>query len=195
MQSGIFGVEFENSDELFLDHSMNYEFLKASFEINPAVTIPLGAYDFHNTRLTHSFGPQRWFSWNTSVEYGSFFVGEKTSFKITLPRLDLISKVTIESTVSFNWLDLPQDSFSTTLVSSRVTYTPTPRTFASGLVQYNSGANAVGTNARLRWEYQPGSELFVVYTEERDTISLRPERHSLLRNRGFVVKLSRRFRF
>ena len=44
-----------------------------------------------------------------------------------------------------------------------------PRMFASALVQYNSGNNAVTANVRLRWEYQPGSELFVVYNEERDT--------------------------
>ena len=43
--------------------------------------------------------------------------------------------------------------------------------FVSALLQYNSGINAVSTNARLRWEYQPGSELFVVYNEERNTLS------------------------
>lgn len=195
VQSGIFGLQFENSDELFLGHTVNYEFLKAPFDIHPGVTISSGGYDFHNTRLGYSFGPQRWFSGNSSVEHGTFFGGEKTSLTLTRPRLNLVPKVTIEPTLSLNWLDLPQASFSTTLVSSRITYTLTPRLFASTLVQYNSGANAVGTNARLRWEYQPGSELFVVYTEERDTISLRPERHSLLRNRGFVVKLTRLFRF
>ena len=42
--------------------------------------------------------------------------------------------------------------------------------FVSALVQYNSCINAVSTNARLRWEYQPGSELFVVYNEERNTL-------------------------
>ena len=27
------------------------------------------------------------------------------------------------------------------------------------------------SNARLRWEYRPGSELFVVYNEQRDTLA------------------------
>ncbi|GIT67823.1 MAG: hypothetical protein Ct9H300mP25_12950 [Acidobacteriota bacterium] len=36
---------------------------------------------------------------------------------------------------------------------------------------------------------------FVVYTEARDTLSLRPERTTLLRNRGLAVKLTRLFRF
>ena len=47
----------------------------------------------------------------------------------------------------------------------------TPLMFVSALVQYNSGINAVSANVRLRWEYRPGSELFVVYNEERDTLT------------------------
>ena len=43
----------------------------------------------------------------------------------------------------------------------------------------------------MRWEYQPGSELFVVYNDQRDT-ALRPP---FLQNRAFIVKLTRLFRF
>ena len=195
VQSGIFGIEFESSDEFFVDHSLNYEFLKAPFEISPGISIPVGGYEFNNTRLGYAFGPQRLFSGNASVEYGTFFGGDKTSVTLIRPRVEITPQVSLEPIMSLNWLDLPQGKFSTTLVSSRVTYTLTPRFFVGALVQYNSSGRSVGTNARLRWEYQPGSELFVVYTEERDTLSLRPERTTLLRNRGLVVKLTRLFRF
>ena len=59
----------------------------------------------------------------------------------------------------------------------------------------NSSSDVVSANLRFRWEYRPGSELFVVYTEERDTETLMPDRFSELRNRGFVVKMNRLFRF
>jgi hypothetical protein len=50
----------------------------------------------------------------------------------------------------------------------------------------------VAANVRLRWEYQPGSELFVVYNEERDTWGRRfPD----LANRALIVKINRLFRF
>ena len=67
--------------------------------------------------------------------------------------------------------------------------------FFSGLVQYNSSGDSLSTNLRLRWEYTPGSELFIVYTDDRDTDPLMPERFSELRNRGLVVKITRLFRF
>jgi hypothetical protein len=63
--------------------------------------------------------------------------------------------------------------------------------FASALVQYNSSSNTVSANYRLRWEYRPGSELFVVYNEERDTLLAGFPK---IANRSFILKLNRLFR-
>ena len=86
-----------------------------------------------------------------------------------------------------------QGSFTTHLAGSRVTYTMTPLMFASALraVQLRA-ATPSSTNVRLRWEYQPGSELFVVYNEERDTLG---RSFPSLTNRAFIVKVNRLFRF
>ena len=57
--------------------------------------------------------------------------------------------------------------------------------FFSGLLQYNSAGESFGSDLRLRWEYSPGSELFVVYTDDRGvTGGLRPDRSWDLRNRA-----------
>ena len=95
--------------------------------------------------------------------------------------------------MSYNRVDLPEGRFTTTLVTTRTTYTVTPLMFVSGLLQYNSSSHALSTNVRLRWEYQPGSELFVVYNEQRDTLA--PTRLPALANRAFIVKINRLFRF
>jgi hypothetical protein len=81
---------------------------------------------------------------------------------------------------------------------TRIDYGFSPLMFASALLQYNSADRAVSTNLRFRWEYRPGSELFIVYTDERDTT---PERNATpttvrgLKNRAFVVKMNRLLRF
>ncbi|MDE0828774.1 MAG: hypothetical protein OSB03_06195, partial [Vicinamibacterales bacterium] len=92
-----------------------------------------------------------------------------------------------------NWIDLPQGRFLTRLVTTRAIYTISPAMFVSALLQYNSSNNGLSANIRLRWEYQPGSELFVVYTEQRDTLA--PRAFPQLENRGFIVKVNRLFRF
>ena len=73
-----------------------------------------------------------------------------------------------------------------------MTYTVTPLMFASALVQYNSSNNSLSTNVRFRWEYQPGSEVFIVYNDGRDTAG---DRFAGLQNRAVVVKINRLFRF
>jgi hypothetical protein len=68
----------------------------------------------------------------------------------------------------------------------------TPKMFASALLQYISASNTLDTNIRFRWEYQPGSELFVVYNEQRDTLV---RSFPGLENRALIVKINRLFRF
>ena len=111
---------------------------------------------------------------------------------VSAVRVNVGIRVSIEPTYSLNSVTLHNGGFTTTLAGLRVTYTVTPLVFVSVLVQYNSSTSAASTNARLRWEYRPGSELFVVYNDERDTAaSLVPA----LRNRAVIVKVNRLLRF
>ena len=52
-------------------------------------------------------------------------------------------RFTIEPSVSINWVDLPEGTFTTRLVSDRTTFTLTPFAFISGLVQYNFGGRSI----------------------------------------------------
>ena len=67
----------------------------------------------------------------------------------------------------------------------------TPRMFITALVQYASSTLNLSANVRFRWEYMPGSELFVVYTDERDTLFAG---FVGLKNRAFVMKVNRLLR-
>ena len=111
---------------------------------------------------------------------------------MTSARLELSPQLSVRPGVSFNWVDLPEGDFTTELATARTTYTMTPLMFVSVLLQYNSSNNSLGANIRFRWEYQPGSELFVVYNEQRDTLTPSfPE----LENHSVVIKINRLFRF
>ena len=188
---GELAIEFQSSDRLTVNHERDYDFLKNPYLIATNVTIPVGGYDFQNTRLSYNVGQQRRLSGQFRLEHGTFYSGHKTAAEISRGRLNFTPRLSVEPTYSVNWVDLAEGSFTTHLLGSRVTYSMTPRMFASGLLQYNSSANAVTTNVRLRWEYRPGSELFVVYNEQRDTgVRGFPD----LANRAFIVKVTRLFR-
>ena len=189
---GQFRTEFENSDGLSIGYDRRYEFVERSFPIAGGMTIPVGGYSFQNVSVRYRLGQQRRISGGLSYERGSFFGGEKSEISLFGGRVEMTPQITLEPSFSFNWIDLPQGTFTTQVVRTRAIYALTPRMFFAGLVQYNSSSDSLSSNLRLRWEYQPGSELFVVYSEGRDT-----EVRSFpgLENRVFVVKFNRLFRF
>jgi hypothetical protein len=186
-----FAIDFHNSDRFELAYGDTYEFLPLPFRIAPGVTLPVGGYDFASLRTAFIAGQQRRISGIVSAEYGTFYDGYKTTIGVSRGRLNLTPQLSVEPSFSINWVDLVEGSFTTTLVGSRVTYAMTTRMFASALLQYNSGNNVVAANVRLRWEYRPGSELFVVFNEERDTLT---RRFPVLANRALIFKINRLFR-
>jgi hypothetical protein len=189
---GEFGIELQNSDRFNLGVTDTYEFLARPFAIVPSVRIPAGGHDFTVARVGYNLGQQRRVSGNVLVERGTFYDGHRTTVSFSRPRVNLSARLSVEPSLSVNAVALTAGSFTTTLVGSRVTYTVTPQMFASALVQYNSANRRLSTNARLRWEYRPGSEIFVVYNDERGTLgSGFPD----LENRAVIVKVNRLLRF
>ena len=185
-----FRIEYQNGDNLNVDYDHSYELLESPFRIATGVVIPVGGYSFGQYSASYQLGQQRPISGTVSLSSGSFYTGDQTAASYR-GRIAVHPQLALEPGISFNWIDLPQGTFTTKLLSTRATAPLTPRMFISALLQYNSSANAFSTNVRLRWEYQPGSELFVVLTEGRNTLGAG---YPLLETRGFVVKINRLFR-
>jgi len=194
---GRFQIELENSDRFSVNFTDSYENLIQDTPISGAV-IPAGRYSFRDIEVGYNFGSQRRMSGNLSVRRGTFYTGEITSVRLDRARIEILPQLSVEPSIEFNWIDLPDQQafageFNQHVARTRVTYSLTPRTFLSGLVQYNSGTGRVSGNFRFRWEWAPGSEFFLVFTEERNTDIL--DRWSAPLNRGLVIKVNRLFRF
>ena len=187
-------AECENRGQLSWSFNDDSELLTSPFTIASGVTIPVGGYSFRHFRASYRFGAQRPVSGQISFQTGQFWNGDKTELALRNGRMEVTPQLSIEPGISFNWVDLPEGSFTSKLARARFTYTVTPRMFLSGLLQYSSSGDTFSTNLRFRWQYSPGSEIFIVYTEDRDTNPLMPRRTTELRNRGLVVKINRLLR-
>jgi hypothetical protein len=191
-----FQIEFENSDNFSLALNDSFENLLEDERISGA-TIPAGRYRFRDVQLSYNFGPQRPYSGRLSFLKGDFFSGHRTSIGFSRARIEILPQLSLEPSLEFNWINLPfqeafDGEFNQHVARLRLNYSFSPRMYLSGLVQYNSGSDSFSSNFRLRWEWAPGSELFVVYTEDRDTDVF--DRWSELSNRGFVIKVNRLLR-
>jgi Domain of unknown function (DUF5916)/Carbohydrate family 9 binding domain-like len=188
-----FGVrtEMQSGDSWNVQYTRDFEWVDEAFPIVETI-VPAGAYHFSAIRGSYTLGTQRKISGEISAARGGFYDGDRTDLSYR-GRAELSARLSVEPTVSLNWVNLPTGSFTATLLSGRGTLSFTPRMLVAALVQYNSSGNLVTTNIRYRWEYRPGSELFLVYSDGRAT-GHGPGAFPTLLNRGFTVKVTRLFR-
>jgi len=169
----------------------DYELLSAPFRISGGPVVPVGGYEFNEAVIQYNAGGQRALSGRLTLTAGAFYSGQRRQFEYN-GRIKVSSHLAFEPRFLASHITLPQGRLTTTLLGTRTTYTVTPRMFVSGLVQYNSSLNTLESNIRWRWEYQPGSDFYIVYTDARDTFG---PRSALLMNRGLAIKATRLLRF
>jgi hypothetical protein len=187
-----FQTDFQNSDQLIVAYARDYELIPLDFAISQGVLVPAGGYDYQTVQTTYNLGQQRRVSGRVTAARGSFYDGTKTD-AIYTGRVAILPQVAVEPSLTVNWVRLPYGEFTSRLVSSRFIVTPTPRMMISSLVQYNAIPHSLSSSVRLRWEYRPGSEVFVVYSDNRNTLPT-PASPGL-QNRSFAVKATRLLRF
>jgi hypothetical protein len=184
--------EFHNSDQFRVDYTADYELLPTDFNIATGVIVPRGGYEYQSFNTRYYLGQQRKVSGSITASIGTLYEGTKRSVGYSNGYVTINRHVSFEPGVTLNWIDLPYGTFMSRLITTRTIVTPTPRMLISSLVQYNAASHSLSSSVRLNWEYQPSSQLFVVYSDGRDT-------HSgglpVLVNRSFAVKITRLLRF
>jgi hypothetical protein len=194
-QTGRVGIELDNSDFINVEASANFDFLTTPFRPDPSAVIPIGAYRYNDVVMSYAMGQQRRLSGTIGVQIGEYYNGTIRSLTFSQGRYAILRQFSVEPRFSLNRIELPTVGFTQTQVGVRTDYGFSPRMFASALLQYSSVDRTFSSNVRFRWEYRPGSEFFVVWTDEQNTNPLDPRDRFELRNRAFVVKMTRLFRF
>ncbi len=204
--TGSFNTEFASSDQLTLTFNSDYEYIRQPFTPSGSpAPVGVGAYTYNSAAVAYMIGAQRRVSGTVTLQAGQYYDGTIRSLTFgsgnsgfNTSRVTVTQRLALEPSFSFTRIERPAGSFTTRLARTRVDYAFSPLMFASALLQYNSADNSFGTNLRFRWEYAPGSELFLVYTDERDTtdpMRATPTTIRGLKNRAFVVKINRLFRY
>jgi hypothetical protein len=145
-----------------------FDRLEAPFQVFPGVTIPVGPYGWREASIRYQTGQTRAVFGSVNLAGGEFYDGRRRSFggNMTVrPRYDL----SFEASFTRNDVSLPTGAFVADLASLRTRYQWSTRLFGSAFVQYNTQNRAFVTNARLNYRYKALSDVFLVYTERRNT--------------------------
>lgn len=178
-------VESYRADRLSFTLAKNFENLDQPFRIQPDIAIPVGGYDFNDYSVRFEASASRKFSGSIAYNFGGFFSGDKRTLT-----LSSVSKPSSHFSYEMNYerndVDLLEGDFVTHLVGTRLNYSLSNRFFTSAFLQWNSDAELASVNLRLNYIYKLGSDLFIVYNENRHTAGLGPG----VIDRSFIVKFT-----
>jgi hypothetical protein len=182
------GIAFSNGGSVNVSLLPTFERLRSPFAIRDDLIIEPGDYDYRRWQVAYVSDRSRLISGNLTVATGGFWDGESTSVTSGLD-LKPTPHLTIGATVGRNIVELPDGSFSTTLIGTRVQYAFTTKMFLNSFLQYNADTDRFTTNTRFNIIHRPLSDLYVVYNEQRDTMN------GELTARAVILKFTNLFDF
>ncbi len=193
---GTFRAEFNNG--AYTDNDIADVFtqlITTPFHIYKNVFIPNGIYHFARHQLTYGSGQDRRFTYNFFERFGGYYGGTLNEFRV---RANYRPTVKFSISASETWnrfrLPLPNGNFSVVLASLQANYSFTRfLTFTSLLQMDTSNTQAVSANLRLRYNYRPNSDLYIIYNVGTQFASIAPANPPQVRETRFAVKYTYSF--
>ena len=181
------GLQFENTGSLNFMVNHTFDRLAEPFFIRRATPIPTGDYRYLDYSAFFSTDSSAMISGFGGIDWGEFWNGHLRSLNggISLkPNVHLAVDIDYDQ----NLVKLPNVQFTTELVGARIAYAFNPRTFLTGLFQYNAETRQVSSNIRFNLIHSSLSDLFLVYNDLRDA-------RGRVVERAVTVKLTNLFNF
>ncbi len=181
------GVSFDlhSGDGLSLTHVRGSIDLAWGFEVAGRIPVAPGHYQLIDTEASLYTSGNRAVSAFANASLQRIWNGEVDSVAGGLT-LRGGSHLSLSASCTRSAADLPGGSFVAYVTGLRLGWAFSTRLAAHAYGQYNSLERRFVGNVRLRFNYRPGSDVYLVFNEERGT----PAGANGLVARGFVVKLS-----
>ena len=172
---GTFRAEFNNgsyTDDDIVD--VYTQQLTAPFNIYKNVLLPVGDYHWTRHQLTYGSPQDRRLMVSFFERFGTYYNGRLNEARVrsTYRANERLSFDFAEQWNRFR-LPVPQGDFSVLVGSLQTNYSFSRFLTLSGIAQMNTAnREAVNANIRLRWNYRPDSDLYVIYTAGQAFASL-----------------------
>lgn len=172
-----------------LNGSHQREDLATGFALPGGNVVPAGVHEFQ--RLGASFGtPGGWLRGiGVDVEGGAFYHGTNYGFSVS-PRANL-GRFELRGRYQFDRIRFPDGpGLDAHVARLRLEHQMSVRTSWSGFVQYNSAADAIAANLRLRYNPREGHDIFLVYNAGLNTLHFEDRLVPLAPVQTLLIKVS-----
>ena len=188
---GTFRAEFNNgaySDDDIVD--VFTQRITTPLHIYKNVFIPNGLYHFTRHQLTYGSGQDRRFTYNFFERWGGYYGGNLNEFRVQA-NYRPTTKFSISASETWDRfrLPLPNGNFSVVLATLQANYSFSRFLTFTSLIQVDtSNTQAVSANVRLRYNYRPDSDLYIIYNVGTQFASIAPANPPQVRETRFAVK-------
>lgn len=158
-------------DSFDISHVRELQELEQPLRFSEKLVVPAGRYFFHYGFLGFYPAAQRVFRHWARVEAGSFYGGRRLAITYN-PGLNLNENINLSATWRANYIDLTHiGSGKEWLHVGRIKLEAALNLHLSGSFtwQYNSNSKTFFNNARIRYNFRDGHDLYLVYNENFNT--------------------------
>ncbi|HEV8196138.1 MAG TPA: DUF5916 domain-containing protein [Gemmatimonadales bacterium] len=171
----------------------SYESVRDTFEIAGGAHVVPGNHWFHRGELSVTAPRSASFRPTFSISAGSFYDGTEVSFSAR-PAWNPSKHLELGVDYDYNRIRFSErnERLDLHLIRLRLQAALDVHASLATLLQHDNADHAIGVNARFRYNFRDGRDLWIVYNETMNTD--RPElpgpRPPLMRRREFLVKYS-----
>jgi len=167
--------------------------INTPFNIYKNVVIPAGMYRWTRHQLTYGSRQDRKFTLRLFERFGTYYNGHLNEARVRWS-YRASEHLSLDFSEQWNRFRLPEGNFSVVFGSIQANYAFSRFLFLSTVLQMNtSNTQAASANVRLRWNYRPDSDLYVIYTAGQRFASLAAANPLALMEHRFVVKFTYSF--
>lgn len=163
-------VDFKDGSSLNITGSWMFEDLRQPLLFSDDTFVESGDYSFYGISANYNMSGAKSFRTDFATEIGTFFDGNQTSFTVS-PTWNQSKHFEIAADAELNILQFDDRDQKEYLNVFRLRSLIAFNINASLqlLTQYNHLARQVGTNARFRYNFSEGHDLWIVYNEITNT--------------------------
>jgi len=171
-RADLVNIRFNSGDEASVRFQNRFEFLDEPFEIEDGIIIPAGDHEFNDVTVEFEAASQRRVAGEVAMTRGGFWSGTRTGWETELV-VRPIPGVLIGTEWERDDVSLPEGDFVATVFRQRGEWQLSPWISTTAVVQYDNVSKITGLYARFHWILKPGSDLFVVYSHNWQTLEAR----------------------
>lgn len=162
-----FDLTWESGENLTLYRLQSVTVLDETFDLADRVLVDTGHFENSQTGFFFSTASHRAVSVNVNVQNQSFYGGTLFFVNGTV-NVAFGARGSLALTRAFNDASVPNGRLITNVSAARLGYAFNTRANAATTVQYDALDRRFSANARLSYQYRPGSEVFLVLNAERE---------------------------